>query len=107
MNAAIRRYIGLAILAVTLTALPLWLANAYEYDVAIRIAMNAIIVIGLNLLIGYTGQISLGHAGFYGMGAYATGVLTTQFGWAPMIALVTGAIGAGALSFLVARPILT
>ena len=47
-------------------ALPLLLPNPYYYDVAIRIAMNAVVVIGLNLLIGYTGQISLGHAGFFG-----------------------------------------
>src|SRR5205823_4234838 len=89
-----------------LAILPLSLSNAYQYDVAIRIAMNAVIVIGLNLLIGYTGQISLGHAGFYGIGAYATAVLTTRFGWSPMFALATGAIGVSALSFSVARPIL-
>ena len=105
MTAVIQRFGGLVILAVLLTALPLFLSNAYEYDVAIRIAMNAIIVIGLNLLIGYTGQISLGHAGFYGIGAYATGVLTTQFSWSPMLALLAGAVAVGILSFVVARPI--
>jgi len=68
--------------------------------------MNAIIVIGLNLLIGYTGQISLGHAGFFGIGAYATGVLTTQFSWSPMLAMLAGAVAVGILSFAVARPIL-
>ena len=40
--------------------------------IAIRIMMNAIVVVGLNLLIGYAGQISLGHAGFLGIGAYAS-----------------------------------
>jgi branched-chain amino acid transport system permease protein len=106
MNTAVARFGGLTVLAVVLAALPLVLANAYQYDVVIRIAMNAIIVIGLNLLIGYTGQISLGHAGFFGIGAYATGVLTTRFDWSPMLAMLAGAVVVGILSFGVARPIL-
>jgi branched-chain amino acid transport system permease protein len=106
MNGVSQRLGGLVILAVVLVALPLFLSNAYEYDVAIRIAMNAIVVIGLNLLIGYTGQVSLGHAGFYGIGAYATGILTTQFNWSPMLALLAGAVTVGVLSLLVAQPIL-
>jgi branched-chain amino acid transport system permease protein len=106
MNDVTRRLRGLVILVVGLAALPLFLSNAYEYDVAIRIAMNAIVVIGLNLLIGYTGQISLGHAGFYGIGAYATAILTTQFNWSPMLALLAGAVTVGVLSLVVAQPIL-
>ena len=97
---------GLALLAAVLLALPLVLTNSYQYDVVIRIALNAIVVIALNLLIGYTGQISLGHAGFLGIGAYTSGVLTAQFGWPPLLALVTGAIATGLLAFIVARPIL-
>jgi branched-chain amino acid transport system permease protein len=97
---------GLLVLVVVLAALPLVLVNPYLYDVAIRIALNAIVVIALNLLIGYTGQISLGHAGFLGIGAYASAILTTKFGWPPLLALAAGAAGAGALAFLIARPIL-
>ncbi|MGH8808631.1 MAG: branched-chain amino acid ABC transporter permease [Noviherbaspirillum sp.] len=100
------RYKGLAVLAVILAALPLVLPNSFYYDVAIRIAINAIVVIGLNLLMGYTGQISLGHAGFFGIGAYASGVLTAQFGWPPLPALLAGAAATGVLAFVVARPIL-
>ena len=47
--------IGLIVLAAVLALLPLALSNAYAYDVAIRIAINACVVIGLNLLIGYSG----------------------------------------------------
>jgi branched-chain amino acid transport system permease protein len=106
MNAGPQRARGLAILAAVLMTLPLFISNAYEYDVAIRIAMNAMVVIGLNLLIGYTGQISLGHAGFYGIGAYATAILTTHFGWSPVSALLAGAAAAGATSYVMAPPIL-
>ena len=100
------RYAGLAILAALLAILPLLTVNAFYLDVAIRIALNAMVVIGLNLLLGYTGQISLGHAGFFGIGAYASAILTTHYNWAPLPALAGGALAVGALAWLVARPIL-
>jgi len=100
------KFRGLAALAAVLLLLPLVLANSYQYDVVIRIALNAIVVIALNLLIGYTGQISLGHAGFLGIGAYASGVLTAQFGWSPLLAMLAGAVATGLLAFALARPIL-
>jgi branched-chain amino acid transport system permease protein len=68
-------------------------------------AINAIIVLGLNLLIGFAGQISLGHAGFVGIGAYASAILPTHFGWHPIIAMVAGAGIASAIAAIVARPI--
>jgi branched-chain amino acid transport system permease protein len=97
---------GLILLVAVLALLPLALPNAYYFDVAIRIAINACVAIGLNLLIGYTGQISLGHAGFFGLGAYASAILTAHYGWPPAVALVAGAGATGLLAFLVARPIL-
>ncbi len=100
------RFGGLMLMAVVMALLPTLLPNNYYVDVAVRIAINAIVVIGLNLLIGYTGQISLGHAGFFGLGAYVSGVLCAQFGWAPMAALLSGAALTGTLAALVARPIL-
>jgi len=97
---------GLVILAAVMAALPLVLPNSFYMDVAIRIAINAIVVIALNLLMGYTGQISLGHAGFFGIGAYASALLTTRFNVPAIPALVAGAFVTGLLAFLVARPIL-
>jgi branched-chain amino acid transport system permease protein len=97
---------GLLLLALVLLLLPFLLPNAYYYDVAIRIALNAAVAIGLNLLMGYTGQISLGHAGFYGMGAYASAVLTTRYDWPPLAALAAGAAATGLLAFALARPVL-
>jgi len=73
--------IPVAVLAAVLVHAGSLLPNAYAYDVAIRIAMNASLAIGLNLLIGYTGQISLGHAGFFGLGAQgAAGGVVAQCG---------------------------
>ena len=103
MNKSI--HYGLLILIVILLVVPFVAPNTFYLDVAIRMAINAIIVLGLNLLIGFAGQISLGHAGFLGIGAYASAVLPTHFGWHPLLAMAAGAGAAAVLAALVARPI--
>ncbi len=101
-----KRYRGLAVTAAIIALLPLALPNNFYYDVAVRIGMNATMVVGLNLLIGYAGQISLGHAGFFGLGAYASALLTSRYGWPPIAAMLAGMAGVGLIAFVVARPIL-
>jgi branched-chain amino acid transport system permease protein len=101
----LKRHTPLLVLAGVLLALPLLLPNNFYYDIVIRMAINAIIVLGLNLLIGFAGQISLGHAGFVGIGAYATAILPTHFGWHPIFAMLAGAAIASAIAAIVARPI--
>ena len=98
-------YFGLYIVMAILLVLPFVLPNSFYLDLVIRMAINAVIVLGLNLLIGFAGQISLGHAGFLGIGAYASAVLPTHFGWHPLLAMGAGAAVTGALAALVARPI--
>ncbi len=98
-------YIGLGLVVAVLLVLPFVLPNSYYMDLAIRMAINAIIVIGLNLLIGFAGQISLGHAGFLGIGAYASAVLPTHFGWHPLLALAAGVVVTAVIAGVVARPI--
>ena len=100
-----RAYYGLYIVIAILAVLPMVLPNSFYLDLAIRMAINAVIVLGLNLLIGFAGQISLGHAGFLGIGAYASAVLPTHFGWHPLLAMGAGAVATGLLAALVARPI--
>lgn len=106
MNWMTPRTGGLALLLALVLALPLVLVNNYWYEVAIQIALNAIVCIGLNLLIGYAGQISLGHAGFFGIGAYGTAILSTHFGMPPLLSLLLTNVGVAALALLVGRPIL-
>jgi len=101
----IRRYLGLYVVAGIVAVLPLVIPNGFYLDLAIRTGINAVIVLGLNLLIGFAGQISMGHAGFIGIGAFASAVLPTHFGWHPIVALVAGAVLACSLAALVARPI--
>ncbi len=98
-------YLGLGLVIAVLLVLPFILPNSYYMDLAIRMAINAIIVIGLNLLIGFAGQISLGHAGFLGIGAYASAVLPTHFGIHPLLAMAAGAGATAMVASLVARPI--
>lgn len=100
-----RDYLAWGLLVAVLLALPFVLPNSFYVDLAVRMIINAIVVIGLNLLIGYAGQISLGHAGFLGIGAYASAVLPTHFGWHPLLAMGAGALACAALAALVARPI--
>ena len=100
-----RRYIGLYLVAATIAVLPLLIPNGFYLDLVIRMGINAVIVLGLNLLIGFAGQISMGHAGFIGIGAFATAILPTHFGWPPVTALLAGAASAGLLAAFVARPI--
>src|SRR5712691_10058864 len=61
--------------------LPYVFPTDYFTHLFTTIAYSTIVVLGLNVLIGFSGQISLGHAGFYGVGAYTTALLATSLGW--------------------------
>ncbi|CAK0777786.1 branched-chain amino acid transport system permease protein [Azospirillaceae bacterium] len=102
----IRRHADVLMLAVVVALLPLALPNAYAYDIAINVGFNAAVCVGLNVLIGYAGQISLCHAAFFGLGAYASGVLTGRFDWPPLLALIVGAGAVGMVAWILARPVL-
>lgn len=97
---------GLAALVVLVAAAPLAFPNAYFYDVAVNALFNAVVCVGLNLLIGYGGQISLGHAGFFALGAYGSAILTGKYGMPPLGAMLASAAGVGVLAFALGRPIL-
>ncbi|MEO8137025.1 MAG: branched-chain amino acid ABC transporter permease, partial [Betaproteobacteria bacterium] len=97
---------GLLAFALLIAALPAILSNNYFYDVAIQVGLSGITCVGLNLLIGYAGQISLGHAGFFGLGAYGSALLAARYGWPPVAALCGATLAVALLAFLVGRPIL-
>jgi branched-chain amino acid transport system permease protein len=85
-----------------------WLVGGNEYYISILIflGINGIITMGLSLLMGYTGQISLGHAGFFGLGAYSSGILTTQYSIHPLAAFLAGIFLSAIIAFLVGKPTL-
>lgn len=75
-------------------------------NVLIFVGIHTMLVVALNLLLGFAGQISLGHAAFFGLGAYISGILTSAYSFNPWIAMALAAVVVGALAFAVGFPIL-
>jgi branched-chain amino acid transport system permease protein len=75
-----RNYLKLLGLFIVIAGLPLFIRGDYYLSILVFMGINGLVVMGLSLLMGYAGQISMGQAAFYGIGAYCTGVLTTHFG---------------------------
>jgi branched-chain amino acid transport system permease protein len=73
-----RRHWGWLVV-VFLASVPLWLADAYTVSVLVLAGIFIIAAISLNLLLGYTGQLSLGHVAFFGIGAYTSALLSLGF----------------------------
>ena len=91
-----------ALLAVTATA-PAWVWNPYHLHTLIMAGIFAVLALSLNLLLGYTGQLSLGHAGFFGIGAYATGLLTVKLEWSPWLGLAAATALPAAAGWVIGR----
>src|SRR3989454_7301642 len=88
----------LAALATTATlTLPLWLESPYFLHVVIMAGVFGVLALSLNLLLRYTGQLSLGHAAFFRIGAYASALLTLRLEWSFWLAL-PGAVALAALA---------
>jgi branched-chain amino acid transport system permease protein len=83
-----------------------FISNAYYLQVLTFIGINTLLALGLNMLMGYAGQISLGHAAFYGIGAYATAILTVHFSWSPWLALPVAIAAAVMVAYIVGVPTL-
>ena len=96
----------LLVLAALVALSPILFPSGYYYRVGALIFVNAIAVTGIVILTGYAGQISLGHAGFAGIGAYACALAPVHLGLHPALALILGAVISAVLAFLVGRPIL-
>jgi ABC-type branched-subunit amino acid transport system ATPase component/ABC-type branched-subunit amino acid transport system permease subunit len=90
-----RLTLGLAAVA-ALGLFPIAIANPYYIHLLETIMIYAIILFGLDIVVGYTGQVSLGHAGLFGIGAYTAGVLVTKLA-TPLLVTLLGAIGVTAL----------
>ena len=85
-----------------------WLVSGNDYFISLLVfvGINSMITMGLSLLMGYAGQISLGHAAFFGLGAYSSGVLTTQYSLHPLGAFGIGIVLSALVAFLVGKPTL-
>jgi branched-chain amino acid transport system ATP-binding protein len=81
-------------------------ANGYELYIVALVGLTTIVGVGLNVLLGMTGQISLGHAAFYAIGAYVVGILTTKLHWTLWTTLPLAGVVAGVAGVLLAIPAL-
>ena len=100
------RWSGLVLCAVAVVVVGLTVRSNYLLNLGVLIGIFSLVATGLGLLMGGAGQISLGHAGFYGLGAYASAILTTRFHLNPWLCVVIGAVITGLLAYLVGRPTL-
>jgi branched-chain amino acid transport system permease protein len=106
MHPLLRTYGVVLLIATIIVVLPFIMPSTFYLRVAALVFIFAIVVLGLNLLMGFAGQVSLGHAGFFGIGAYAVAIGPTHLGVPSWLSLLAGVSLAGLLAFIVGRPIL-
>ena len=82
-----RNRIPFAVLALIIASAGWFIDNLYYIQILTFIGLNTLLALGLNMLMGYAGQISLGHSAFYGIGAYGTAILTVHWHLSPWLAL--------------------
>ena len=104
-----KKFTMLALCAAGLAALvlfPIVIPNPYYIHLAETILIYAILLFGLDIVVGYTGQVSLGHAGLFGIGSYATGVLVFKLGAPFWLAIPASILGAALFGAILALPAL-
>ncbi|ADG19829.1 branched-chain amino acid ABC transporter ATP-binding protein/permease [Paraburkholderia atlantica] len=95
----LKKLVATAFVLIALAVFPVLSGNPYYIHLVETIMIYAILLFGLDIVVGYTGQVSLGHAGLFGVGAYTAGVLFMKLGLpifvtAPLAILVTAGFGA-------------
>src|SRR6185437_6390681 len=85
------RWIALALALVALATVPLWVVNGYYVNIVSQILIYAIFALGLNVLVGYAGLVSLGHAGLFGVACYAVAWFVAA-GWGHLAAALAALV---------------
>jgi branched-chain amino acid transport system permease protein len=93
-------YLGILLL------LPLIWSDPHFHHLMVLAGIYAILALGLSLFLGYAGQISLGHAAFFGIGAYTTAILTTRYDFPTLVAFWASALTAAFSAYFIGKPIL-
>jgi len=99
-----RRNVLLALLVISIVAPPF--TNFYHLLVANLIVIYVLLAIGLNILVGYAGQLAFANAAMFGIGAYTTGLLQVRLGWSFWLAFPSGALVAAAVGLAISLPAL-
>jgi branched-chain amino acid transport system permease protein len=98
---AARRF-GLLAAAVVIAVLPMALTGSYWQTNLILCAINVLLALGLDFILGYAGQLNLGHSAFYGIGAYASTLLVMNGGWPFWLAFAGGVVLSGLAGMVLA-----
>ncbi|MEA3547180.1 MAG: branched-chain amino acid ABC transporter permease [Thermodesulfobacteriota bacterium] len=93
-------------LVLVLSLFPFYYDNPYILGITNLVAINVIVVLGLNLFIGYAGQISLGHAAFFGLGAYGSAIFTVYYHIWPWPAMALSALLVALTALIIGVPVL-
>jgi branched-chain amino acid transport system permease protein len=105
-----RLHRGLQLAGAAIIAIAIWYApymlEPFRLTQITQASIYAMVIVGLNLLSGFGGQISLGHAAYFGAGAYTTGVLTTSYHVATPVTFIIAIVGCFVFGALVAFPAL-
>ncbi len=96
----------LLVLAIAWLLGPLLIQTGGTFNLFIFAFINLVLVLGLSLLFGYAGQISLGQAGFYGIGAYMAAIITVRGGLPPVLGIVAATLVPAVLGYMIGRPVL-
>ena len=99
-----KHYFWLAATTVLVAAVPLLTDNDFHLRVLFLVGVNYLAAAGMNVLVGYTGQKSLGHAGLFAVGAYTVALLTARLGWNPWSAFAAAGVMAGLFGIVIALP---
>ena len=105
-SAGPKQYLFTAIAIAVVALLPIVLNDPFFILVLQSLAYLFIVALGLDILVGWTGQISLGHAGLYAVGAYTTALVSTQWGWSFWLSAPLGVLMAAGFGALLALPAL-
>jgi branched-chain amino acid transport system permease protein len=100
------KYGGLAFLVVMIVVLPLIAANNYYLRIAALVWTYGLAAVGLNILMGEAGQVSLGHAAFLGVGSYAVALGPAYLDLHPLLCVIGGIVLSCTAAYLIGRPIL-
>lgn len=100
------RKASIAAALVALAIAPLLLADRFVLNLLVLAGIFMLVSLSLTLLFGYAGQISFGHAGFFGLGAYTSAILSTRYPLPVALTMLAGALVAGLVALAIGRPIL-
>ena len=98
--------VGIVLAVAAALAFPQLGLKNYYLHIAVLSLLHILLALGLNLIAGYAGQLSLAHAAFFGIGAYTTALLTLNQHWSFWLAAPIGAVGAGLVAVAIGLPTL-